>query len=199
MSNLMEMESGKVFDSHKETLGTMLREGARLISVAQKKNTEERRKSSFLANLFSREKHSKEDWTVRWSMRSANWFLLSNSCLIVWTPFSCFSNWLITFSRSWLRVWRFETCFLSFLCFERRLLQCYGWKQCSTFTRSTSPRVLSRDFCRNNSELEWCAVYKYAWKWCISIFIQPNNRHTRINVYVVCFLTKYRMQFPTYM
>ena len=83
MSNLMEMESGKVFDSHKETLGTMLREGARLISVAQKKNTEERRKSSFLANLFNREKHSKEDWTVRWSMLSANWFLLSNSCLVV--------------------------------------------------------------------------------------------------------------------
>lgn len=55
MSNLMEMESGKVFDSHKETLGTMLREGARLISVAQKKSTEERRKSSFLANLFNRE------------------------------------------------------------------------------------------------------------------------------------------------
>ncbi|CAH3023776.1 unnamed protein product [Porites evermanni] len=55
MSNLMEMESGKVFDSHKETLGSMLREGARLISVAQRKNTDERKRSSFFTNLFNRE------------------------------------------------------------------------------------------------------------------------------------------------
>ena len=55
MSNLMEMESGKVFDSHKETLGSMLREGARLISVAQRKSTDERKRSSFFTNLFSRE------------------------------------------------------------------------------------------------------------------------------------------------
>ena len=56
MSNLMEMESGKMFDSHKETLGTMLREGARLISATKKKSSQdERRKSSFLANLFNRE------------------------------------------------------------------------------------------------------------------------------------------------
>lgn len=54
MSNLMEMEQGKVFDSHKDTLGSMLREGARLISsVTQKKqSTDERRKSSFLPNIF---------------------------------------------------------------------------------------------------------------------------------------------------
>lgn len=55
MSNLMEMESGKVFDSHKETLGSMLREGAKLISAAQKKTTDEGRKASFLRNLFHRE------------------------------------------------------------------------------------------------------------------------------------------------
>lgn len=55
MSNLMEMESGKVFDSHKETLGSMLREGARLISVAQRKSTDERKRSSFFTNLFNRE------------------------------------------------------------------------------------------------------------------------------------------------
>ena len=55
MSNLMEMESGKVFDSHKETLGSMLREGARLISVAQRKNIDERKRSSFFTNLFNRE------------------------------------------------------------------------------------------------------------------------------------------------
>ena len=55
MSNLMEMESGRVFDSHKETLGTMLREGARLVSAAQKKTTDERRNSSFLRNIFHRE------------------------------------------------------------------------------------------------------------------------------------------------
>ena len=55
MSNLMEMESGKVFDSHKETLSSMLREGARLISVAQRRNTDERKRSSFFTNLFNRE------------------------------------------------------------------------------------------------------------------------------------------------
>lgn len=54
MSNLMEMESGKVFDSHKETLGSMLREGARLISVAQSKNTDERKRSSSFSILFNR-------------------------------------------------------------------------------------------------------------------------------------------------
>lgn len=54
MSNLMEMEQGKVFDSHKDTLGSMIREGARLISTAaQKKHlVEERRRSSFLSNIF---------------------------------------------------------------------------------------------------------------------------------------------------
>lgn len=54
MSNLMEMEQGKVFDSHKDTLGSMIREGARLISTAaQKKHSvEERRRSSFLSNIF---------------------------------------------------------------------------------------------------------------------------------------------------
>ena len=62
MSNLMEMESGKVFDSHKETLGSMLREGARLISVAQRKKwrekndkNDERKRSSFFTNVFNRE------------------------------------------------------------------------------------------------------------------------------------------------
>ncbi|XP_078363560.1 cation channel sperm-associated protein 4-like [Oculina patagonica] len=56
MSNLMEMEQGKVFDSHKDTLGSMLREGARLISTAtqKKQSSDERRKSSFLPNIFHR-------------------------------------------------------------------------------------------------------------------------------------------------
>ncbi|KAJ7357576.1 Cation channel sperm-associated protein 4 [Desmophyllum pertusum] len=56
MSNLMEMEQGKVFDSHKDTLGSMIREGARLISTAtqKKQSTDEGRKSSFLANIFNR-------------------------------------------------------------------------------------------------------------------------------------------------
>jgi len=39
MSNLMEMEQGKVFDSHKDTLGSMIREGARLISTAAQRRT----------------------------------------------------------------------------------------------------------------------------------------------------------------
>ena len=54
MSNLMEMESGKAFDSHKDTLGTMLREGARMVSAAQRKSSDEK-KNSFLANIFHRE------------------------------------------------------------------------------------------------------------------------------------------------
>ncbi|KAL9979503.1 hypothetical protein ACROYT_G017177 [Oculina patagonica] len=56
ISNLMEMEQGKVFDSHKDTLGSMLREGARLISTAtqKKQSSDERRKSSFLPNIFHR-------------------------------------------------------------------------------------------------------------------------------------------------
>ncbi|XP_027053424.1 cation channel sperm-associated protein 4-like [Pocillopora damicornis] len=56
MSNLMEMEQGKLFDSRKETLGSMLREGARLVStVTQKKNTtDERRRPSIPATFFNK-------------------------------------------------------------------------------------------------------------------------------------------------
>ncbi|XP_066020091.1 cation channel sperm-associated protein 4-like isoform X2 [Pocillopora verrucosa] len=56
MSNLMEMEHGKLFDSRKETLGSMLREGARLVStVTQKKNsTDERRRPSIPATFFNK-------------------------------------------------------------------------------------------------------------------------------------------------
>ena len=56
MSNLMEMEQGKLFDSHKDTLGSMIREGARLISTAahKKHSIGERRKSSFLTNIFNK-------------------------------------------------------------------------------------------------------------------------------------------------
>lgn len=54
MSNLMEMEQGKLFDSRKDTLGSILREGAKLMStVAQRRNTsDERRKSSVPAKFF---------------------------------------------------------------------------------------------------------------------------------------------------
>ena len=56
MSNLMEMEQSKVFDSHKDTLGSMIRDGAKLISTAaQKKHSmEERRRSSLLTNIFNK-------------------------------------------------------------------------------------------------------------------------------------------------
>ena len=57
MSNLMEMEQGKVFDSHKDTLGSMIREGARLISTAAQRKTSsdgERRRSSVFANIFNK-------------------------------------------------------------------------------------------------------------------------------------------------
>lgn len=54
MSNLMEMESGKVFDSYHDTFGTMLREGARLVSTVQRKSSDEMKTSS-LANTFHRE------------------------------------------------------------------------------------------------------------------------------------------------
>ena len=55
MSNLMEMEQGKLFDSHKDTLGSMIREGARLISAAtQKKQSTEGRRSSFFGNVFNK-------------------------------------------------------------------------------------------------------------------------------------------------
>ena len=54
MSNLMEMEQGKLFDSRKETLGSMLREGARLVStVTQKKNTTDERRRPSIPATFS--------------------------------------------------------------------------------------------------------------------------------------------------
>lgn len=47
MSNLMEMESGRVFNSQKESLGSILREGARLSAQKQTtRNAKDKRRSS---------------------------------------------------------------------------------------------------------------------------------------------------------
>lgn len=57
MSNLMEMEMGKVFNSHKETFGAMLREGAKMISAQAhiRNNPKEQRKSSIFGHLLQRD------------------------------------------------------------------------------------------------------------------------------------------------
>lgn len=54
MSNLMEMEHSKLFDSHKDNLVSIIREGARLVSTATqgKPSINDRRKSSFLTKIF---------------------------------------------------------------------------------------------------------------------------------------------------
>lgn len=47
MSNLMEMESGRVFNSQKESLGSILREGARVSAKKQtSRNVKDKRRSS---------------------------------------------------------------------------------------------------------------------------------------------------------
>ncbi|XP_068724565.1 cation channel sperm-associated protein 4-like [Montipora capricornis] len=57
MSNLMEMEMGKVFNSHKETFGAMLREGAKMISAQAhiRNNPKEQRKSSIFGHFLQRD------------------------------------------------------------------------------------------------------------------------------------------------
>ncbi|XP_068707252.1 cation channel sperm-associated protein 4-like [Montipora foliosa] len=57
MSNLMEMEMGKVFNSHKETFGAMLREGAKMISAQAhiRNNPKEQRKSSIFGHVLQRD------------------------------------------------------------------------------------------------------------------------------------------------
>ena len=56
MSNLMEMENSKLFDSHKDNLVSMIREGARLVSTASqgKPSMDGRRKSSLLTKIFKK-------------------------------------------------------------------------------------------------------------------------------------------------
>lgn len=47
MSNLMEMESGRVFNSQKESLGSILREGARVSAKKQtSRNVKDKGRSS---------------------------------------------------------------------------------------------------------------------------------------------------------
>jgi hypothetical protein len=36
ISNLMEMESGRAFDSHKDTLSVMIKEGAKVVTQVRK-------------------------------------------------------------------------------------------------------------------------------------------------------------------
>ena len=56
MSNLMEMENSKLFDSHKDNLVSMIREGARLVSTGSqgKPSMDGRRKSSLLTKIFKK-------------------------------------------------------------------------------------------------------------------------------------------------